>query len=136
MTQQQIETFIAALENVQREENMGYIFFFVGDNHFVPFVSIAQKDNEGDNVSKLDRGGIYRINIGVPKETFDSLFANISSEQTIDYTTLDLFMPHPHYAKQFYICILNPSSKNEDLVKKYILEAHGLAKRRLEMGHS
>jgi hypothetical protein len=136
MTQQEIEKFVLELENVEREENMGYIFFFVGDYHMIPFTTIGYADNEGDKVSNLNRKGVFRVNIGVSKETFDSLFPNYSPENNVDYTALDTFMPHPHYAAQSYICILNPSSKNEESVKKYISEAHSIAKKLNEIRKS
>jgi hypothetical protein len=127
MTQQEIEEFVIGLENVQREENMGYIFFFVGENHFIPFTTIGYADNPGDNVSNLNREGVFRVNMGVSKASFDSLFADSTPDNPIDYSALDVFMPHPHYAKQGYICILNPSAENEAQVKKFILEAHSIA---------
>jgi hypothetical protein len=126
MTQEDIEKFVGELEDVEREENMGYIFFFVGDNHTVPFVSIAQSDNEHDSASQLHRGGIYRLNIGVSKKTYESLFTNTHTE-TIEYSTLDVFLPHPHYSKQFFICILNPEKHSEE-AKTYIKEAYSIAK--------
>lgn len=127
MTQQEIESFVTALENVERQENMGYIFFFVGNNHMVPFATIGYADNEGDQVSNLSREGVFRVNIGVSKESFQSLSPNFNPEAQIDYTALDVFMPHPHYAKQFYICILNPSEQHDEQVKHFLLEAHSLA---------
>ncbi len=133
MTQPELEKFIEDLENVEREENFGYIFYFVGDYHMVPFVSIASSDNEYDKVSKLDRKGVFRVNIGVRKKTFEELFANSTPEKEIDYSTLDTFMPHPDYAKQFFICILSPTEKNDEQLKKFILEAHAIAKKRLEI---
>ena len=36
MTQAEVEAFVAELENVQRAENFGYSFFFVGDDHRLP----------------------------------------------------------------------------------------------------
>jgi hypothetical protein len=42
-----------------------------------------------------------------------------------DYAALDTVLPHPVYAKQRWICILNPSrSTFEDVVKPLIDEAH------------
>ncbi len=129
MTQDEIQAFITALPHVEHEEQMGYLFFFVGAYHLIPFVSIAQTDNEYDRASRLDREGVFRINIGVSKETFQSLFPTSDQEQTFDYSALDVFMPHPDYAKQFFICILCPSEKNEAVTKEYIIEAHGLAEK-------
>ncbi len=40
MNQQQVETFVETLDNVQREENYGYHFYFVGNDHRLPFVTL------------------------------------------------------------------------------------------------
>ena len=129
MTQKEMEEYIESYENVERAENLGYIFYFYGDHHMVPFVSIAQSGNKYEEVSKLDREGVFRINIGVSKATFDSLFSSNNVDK-IDYSAIDIFMPHPHYAKQFFICILNPSKKNVDQLKNFISEAYSIMKAR------
>lgn len=69
MTQAEVEAFVAGLENVQRPENFGYWFFLAGDDHRLPFVTIANSGQEFDNVSNLGREGVFRINIGVGKDT-------------------------------------------------------------------
>ena len=130
MNQSEVAAFVEQLENVQREENFGYSFFFVGDDHLVPFVSIADSDNEYDSVSNLNREGVFRINIGVSRETFQSLFAASSSEN-IDYSVLNTFLPHPEYAKQNFICILNPSDENIEITQQFITESHSIAASRL-----
>ena len=88
MTQAELETFTAALEDVQREENFGYAFFFVGDDHRLPFVTFANSDNEYDKVSNLDREGVFRVNIGVSKQTFDDLVGGVDPASA-DYTALN-----------------------------------------------
>jgi hypothetical protein len=127
----QVEEFVMELEAVQRVENFGYTFFFVGDDHRLPFVTIGHADNEFDDVSKLDREGVFRINIGVSRQTYHSLVGNASSE-AVDYSALDVFLPHPHYAKQHFVCILNPTGKNVDITQELILEAHSIASTRFQ----
>ena len=95
MTRAEVEAFVATMDNVQRVENFGYSYFFVGDDHRLPFVTIA----DSDDVSNLNRDGVFRVNIGVSKETFVSLLADRSPEN-VDHRALDLFLPHPHYSKQ------------------------------------
>ena len=131
MTQAEVEAFVAELENVQREENFGYSFFFVGDDHRLSFVTIANSDNDFDNVSNLNREGVFRVNIGVSKETFKNLIAESSSEP-VDYSVLNVFLPHPDYARQHFVCILNPSNENVEATKKLIVEAHSIAAARLQ----
>jgi hypothetical protein len=130
MNQSEVEAFVGTLDNVQREENYGYSFFFVGDDHVVPFVSISDSDNEYDTVSNLNREGVFRVNIGVSRETFESLVGETPSEN-IDYSVLNVFLPHPEYSKQHFVCILNPSGENTEATKELILEAHSIATSRL-----
>ncbi len=130
MKQAEVEAFTAGLERVECTENYGYIFFFVGDDHFRPFVTLASADYEYDSVSHLDREGVFRVNIGVGRETFDSLVGAAVPEE-IDYTALNVFLPHPEYARQHFLCILNPSGENADKTRELIVEAHGLAAARL-----
>ena len=134
MTQAEVEAFVAALENVQREENFGYLFFFVGDDHRLSFVTIANSDNDWDNVSNLNREGVFRVNIGVSKETFKNVIGKSNSEP-VDYTALNVFLPHPEYAKQSFICILNPSGENVEKTRELIAEAHSIAAKRFRRQH-
>lgn len=131
MNQSEVEAFVEKLENVEREENFGYIFYFVGDDHRLPFVTIGHSDNDFDKVSNLDREGVFRVNIGVSRETFNSLLADPGTEN-IDYSVLDVFLPHPHYAKQNFVCILNPSGQNAETTKRLIREAHSIAAARFQ----
>lgn len=131
MERAEVEVFALGLDDVQRTEDFGYAFFFVGKDHRLPFLTIADSDYEYDDVSNLSREGVFRINIGVSRETFDSLVGGRKPED-VDHTALDMFLPHPDYAKQNFICILSPSGENEEKVKAAISEAHGIAKARLE----
>jgi hypothetical protein len=130
VNQSEVEAFVETLDNVQREENFGYIFYFVGDDHRLSFTTIANSDNAYDSVSNLNREGVFRINIGVSKATFDSLLGDTSADN-IDYSVLNVFLPHPDYAKQHFVCILNPSQENVEVTKQLIVEAHAIAATRL-----
>jgi len=97
-----------------------------GMNHRLPFVTIATVDNDYDRVSNLDRDGVFRLNIGISKTTFDRLLPG-ADHPPADYTSLDVFLPHPDYAKQHFVCILNPSADNTDAATQLILEAYSIA---------
>lgn len=129
MKQSDLETFVAALPNVQRTENFGYAFFFVGDDHRLPFATMANSDNEYDKVSNLNRDGVFRVNIGVSKDTFQKLVGQAANE-AVDYTALNVFMPHPDYARQYFVCILSPAGENVEETKALIVEAHSIAETR------
>lgn len=131
MNAAQVESFVMGLEDVQRLENFGYTFFFVGDDHRLPFVTIGHSDNEFDQVSRLDREGVFRINIGVSKQTYHALIGDTPVE-SVDYSVLDVFLPHPHYAKQNFVCILNPTGEHVTVTEELILEAHSIAAARFQ----
>jgi len=131
MRKTDFEAFIMEFPNVQREENFGYSFFFVGDDHRLPFVTIADSDNDNDDVSNLNREDVFRFNIGVSKETFNNLIAGLLKEG-IDYSVLNVFLPHPHYSRQYFVCILNPVGENAEKTKQLIVEAHLIAEGRLQ----
>lgn len=104
--------------------------------HRLPFTTIVVKDyNEYDNLSKLDRPGVYRLNIGVSRETFRALFGYAPGEPkpenaVYDYAALDTIMPHPLYEAQSYICVLNPSPETFERVKPLLAEAYALMTKR------
>jgi hypothetical protein len=42
----------------------------------LPFLTIADSDQDFDDASDLDRDGVFRINIGVGRVTFDVLLGD------------------------------------------------------------
>ncbi len=116
---------------VETAENFGYMFFFYGADRMLPFATLANADYDYDRFSNLDRPGVFRLNIGVSRQTFVSLFGTASVDvSTYDFTALDLIMPHPEYAKQHWVCVLSPSEKTFEKVRPLLAEAHGMAVRR------
>jgi hypothetical protein len=63
--------------------NFGYSFFFVGDDQRLPFVSVANSDNDFDGVSNLDREGVFRIKVGVSKGSVGRLAAVQDDRRTV-----------------------------------------------------
>ena len=101
-------------------------FFFHGSDDKFPFATIVTKDNDFDKASNLNRPDVFRLNIGVGKETFRSLFGEEAPAQ-VDFTALDQVMPHPVYAKMYWISVLNPSAKTFATLKPLIAQARALA---------
>src|SRR4051794_33244395 len=51
----------------------------------MPFATIVTRDyGEFDNTSHLDRPGVFRLNVGVSRETFHRLFGEVSSADPPD----------------------------------------------------
>jgi hypothetical protein len=82
-------------------------FFSLDENHWPNFATVVWTDEHDEgSPSKLARPGVYRVNVGVDKETFQRL---VGSLEDPDYAAFDRFIQHPVYAKQRWISILNPS---------------------------
>jgi hypothetical protein len=68
------------------------------DQQRFPFATIVTKDyGDFDRASNLNRDGVFRLNVGIRRETFRSLFG---VEGTHDFAALDQLMPHPVYGQQ------------------------------------
>ena len=77
-----------------------------------------------DQFSNLNRPSVFRLNIGIGKQTFRSLFGEPSlpsgrdsaarsfeNPSDYDFTALDQIMPHPVYGRMFWVCVLNPGEE-------------------------
>ena len=81
-------------------------FFYNPDKQLprgVYFATIKEKDGENDRASNLDRADVFRLNIGISKLTYASLFGPQPSRPRAggvidsghDFTALDQLIPHP-----------------------------------------
>jgi hypothetical protein len=82
-------------------------FFSLDEKHWPNFATVVWTDEHDEGApSNLAREGVYRVNVGVDRETFERL---VGSTTGPDYAAFDRFVPHPVYAKQRWISILNPT---------------------------
>jgi hypothetical protein len=141
MNEAQISQYITeTFEGVDVVTDSGNSFFFYNPDHRFPFVTLVTSDLY-DQFSNLNRQSVFRLNIGIGKQTFRSLFgdpvrssgsdsAEISGENFSDYdfTALDQVMPHPVYGRMYWVCVLNPSEETfETKVRQLLAEAYDLA---------
>ena len=106
---------------------MGGTFFSCNEQSWPNFATIATTD-EFDDASDLDRDGVFRLNLGVTGRTFDRHVDHVVQP---DYTALDRIVPHPVYAAQHWLSILNPSAASfETIVKALLDEAHDIVSAR------
>ena len=130
MTLSEIQLYLTQLPNVTTVDAMGFRFFNYSTDQMRPFVSLIESDNEHDRFSNLTRAGVFRLNIGVSRDSFKALFPDAKADW--DYTELDKFMPHPEYAAFHFICVLNPAENTLKRTLQLIDEAHAIAKVRFE----
>jgi Family of unknown function (DUF6194) len=131
MTEDEVITFVSGLPGVEvlapdesgdaPEIAWGDTFFYYGPARNLPFTTIVTKDYPGfDEASRVSRPGVFRVNIAVGKDVMRALF----STDAHDFAALDTVMPHPVYAAQGWVSVLNPESTS---VESLIVGAHARA---------
>jgi hypothetical protein len=102
----------------------GAFFSLDSDKHWPNFATVVWSD-DFDQASNLTRPGFFRVNIGLGREGFQRLVGSISEP---DHTAVNQFLPHPIYANQNWISIVNPSDR---AVRESVLSLIGEAYDRL-----
>jgi hypothetical protein len=143
MEQEAISSYIAdtfdGVDVVEADGNAFYFFDPGGEtppDHRFPFATLVANDLY-DQFSDLDREGVFRLNVGVSRQTYEGLFgakaappaAADSAAANYDFTALDTIVPHPVYGSMFWVCVLNPSAETFETVKPLLAEAHARAVR-------
>jgi hypothetical protein len=125
MNEAAIVKYIAeTFEGVEVTEASGDYYFFYDPERMFPFATLVTGDRH-DQFSNLDRPGVFRLNVGVGKQTFQSLFPSPDAEY--DFTALDRIMPHPVYGKMYWLCVLNPGATTFETVQKLLAEAYEMS---------
>ncbi|MGO4689150.1 DUF6194 family protein [Glaciibacter sp. 2TAF33] len=116
-----------------------FIFYDpVGDpvNQHFPFATLVTSDYAGfDESSELNRPGVFRLNIAVGRNAFESLIGYPATEHPLhatefDYTALDTLLPHPVYATQAWVSILCPGGETAEQSKALLADARRQAAER------
>jgi Family of unknown function (DUF6194) len=134
MNEAEITHYITdTFDDVKITVHEGNSFFSYDPQQKFPFATLMTNDIN-DQASDLNRPSVFRLNIGVSRETYQSLFGPqptfardggvINTDH--DFTALDQLMPHPIYAPMSWICVLNPSEATFETVKQLLAEAYEL----------
>ncbi|MHA6626667.1 DUF6194 family protein [Pseudonocardia sichuanensis] len=129
------------LTDVAVVQNMGdWFFFHERGDRVMPFATVVTSDH-GDGISApLAREGAYRVSIGLTKPGYTALFGAPPRDRDargvldtgFDPGTEDRVVPHPHYASQYWVCVLNPGRATTATVRELLVEAHAHATRKAE----
>jgi hypothetical protein len=131
----EVECLEATAENGAPESNWGNRFFYVGPDRMRPFATIVIRDMRGfDEDSSLGRPGVFRLNIDLGRDEFQRQFGYLPAKFAdhrpgVDFTQLDILMPHPMYGRQAWASIINPTPGRQD-IHQLISQAHRRAKQR------
>jgi hypothetical protein len=131
-----VDVLVASPEDGSPEVAWGDTFFIydpdrkLDANRRFPFATIVTKDYENwDSASDLNRPDVFRLNIGVSKQTCQSLFGE-DAEGGHDFTALDRLLPHPIYRKNNWVCVLNPSAATFESLEPLLAEAYDIVVKR------
>jgi uncharacterized protein DUF6194 len=105
--------------------------FFYRSDRKLSFATLISSDFEYDHVSNLNRPGVFRLNIGVGRQIFQTLFGTDEvNVRDYDFTALDIIMPLPEYAQYHFVCVLSPGEKTFVQIRSLLAEASDIAARR------
>jgi hypothetical protein len=128
---------VASEDNGDPETAWGDTFFFYDPDGVtvpekrMPFATIVVSDYPGfDEASNLSRPGVFRVNVSVSRETFEQ--HNPDDEMPVDHGALDEVIPHPVYAAQSWLSVLNPGESTDDTLQALLSEAHARARERYD----
>jgi hypothetical protein len=97
-----------------------WFFSLDAEKHFPNYATIVTNDDHDANAeSNLARPGVFRLNLGVDRPTFERL---VGGQQDPDYSALDRVLPHPVYGRQLWLCILSPTTMTFNEVVVPLLE--------------
>ncbi len=98
-----------------------------------PFATVVTSDYPGfDTTSRLDRPGVFRVNVSAGRELFTELLgyppAQAQGRQDdVDHAVIDTWLPHPVYAAQGWVCVLCPGPATGPRLRTLLQEAHARA---------
>jgi len=123
-------------EGVEVKDAYSEFSFFYNPGRTLPngvyFLTIKEKDGPNDQASRLDRDGVFRISFKPAASSYRRHFGDKPRrplkggriDPKIDYSLLDIWLPHPIYAWMGWTMILNPSPASLDKLRPFIEESY------------
>lgn len=129
-------TLLPAAGDGSPEISWGDVFFSVAPDGQVPsgqpFATIVTRDHPGEPSAGLDRPGSFRVNIAA-RPVGGSTATGAGG--AVDPTTPDVLMPHPVYAEQGWVAVVDPHERTSDQVVTLLRAAHTAALTRWRRRH-
>jgi len=134
-----IERIEKNFEGVVPKPSWGETSLFYNPGRLLPngvyFCTLKEKNGENDKASELDREDVFRLSIGITKETFEKTFGKRPKRPSKggiintahDFTALNELMPHPIYGWMSWVQVLNPCESTFEELLPLITEAYGNA---------
>lgn len=98
-------------------------------------LTFKEHDSPNDSASNINRGGLYRLNLGISKQSFTKLFGAIPQRPLAgqivqtghNFQEIDIITPHPVYGWMAWIAVINPSEETFNVLKPLIEESYRAA---------
>lgn len=113
-----------------------HFFYYAPDGRIPqrvqPYATIVTKDYPDDTSSDLNPAGRWRLNIHVGRVEFTRLIGADPRNAAIpdDAGAGDVVLPHPVYARQGFVAIVNPGDRTTTTAIELLRDAHAAARRR------
>ncbi|MFF0248792.1 DUF6194 family protein [Streptosporangium sandarakinum] len=127
----------------------GDAFFYYSPDGVVPtatqpFATIVTKNYPGDETSRLERPGAFRVNVAAGREAFTRWTGHAPRETAAagdgdragaasgGGDADDTVIAHPVYGPQGWLAVVNPGPRTGEAVRELLTAAHRLARARYE----
>jgi hypothetical protein len=122
------------------EVSWGDTFFYYAPDGVMPtatqpFATVVSKNYPDDETSRLDRPGVFRVNIAAGKKEFVRWTGRTAREPAttaIDPSTADTLMAHPLYGAVGWLAVVNPDERTGAATLELLRTAYQLARARSE----
>lgn len=116
----------------------GDAFFYYAPDGAVPantqpFATLVTKNYPGDDRSRLDRPGVFRVNIHVGTELFTTWTGRAPRDPepaSTDPAVTDTVIAHPVYGKLGWLAVVAPGPRTAETVRELLEIAHDRARAR------
>lgn len=120
------------------EISWGDTFFYYAPDGAVPtatqpFATVVTKDYPEDRASRLDRPGVFRLNVAAGREAFVSWTGREPREAAdpdADPSAADVVAAHPVYGGLGWLAVVDPGPRTGEAARELLRTAHGLARSR------
>lgn len=121
------------------EISWGDSFFYYAPDGVVPraqpFATIVTRDQPGDQGSRLDRPGVFRLNIAAGTAEFSRLTGSAPREPAVpavDPSAADVLLAHPVYGELGWLAVVDPGPRTDPTARELLRAAHQHARGRHE----
>lgn len=102
-----------------------------------PFATIVTKNYPGDETSRLNRPGVFRVNIAARRDTArtwaDETWAgDKNSGDAADPGALDRVFIHPVYGSMGWLAVVNPGPRTTQTTRHLLRQAYEAARARYD----